>query len=238
MPLFENNISPYISFVEGSAPSSPAATNFRLYYDSADHLLKWKNSAGTVTSIAANPMTAANDLIIGGTAGAPARLATVASKVLSTDGSGVISWATAGAGGYVSGETGYTQITSSVNVTATTEATANTIVTAAGIAYDGSTTILIEFFSPFIHPDTTVAGRDLSLFLYDGSTSLGYFGYTVGPAAVDRSTPCFIQLRLTPSAATKTYSIRGAVSAGTGVVGAGAGAAGNNVPAYIRQTKV
>jgi hypothetical protein len=49
---FEDNISPYLSFVEGSAPSSPAATNFRLFYDSSDHLLKWKNSAGTVTAIA------------------------------------------------------------------------------------------------------------------------------------------------------------------------------------------
>jgi len=52
MAKFEDNISPYISFVEGSAPSSPAATNFRLFYDSADHLLKWKNSAGTVVAIA------------------------------------------------------------------------------------------------------------------------------------------------------------------------------------------
>lgn len=41
-----------------------------------------------------NPMTTANDLIIGGASGVPARLATSASKTLQTDGSGVIAWTT------------------------------------------------------------------------------------------------------------------------------------------------
>jgi hypothetical protein len=71
MAKFEDNISPYLSFVEGAAPSSPAATNFRLFYDSADHLLKWKNSAGVVTAIATgtpltDPTTTRGDIITRG----------------------------------------------------------------------------------------------------------------------------------------------------------------------------
>src|SRR5437660_6982314 len=52
MVKFEDNISPYLSLVEGAAPGSPAAGDFRLFFDVADHLLKWKNSAGTVVAIA------------------------------------------------------------------------------------------------------------------------------------------------------------------------------------------
>lgn len=51
MTRASDNVFPKVILVEGSAPSSPAATNFKLFFDSADHLLKWKNSAGTVTTI-------------------------------------------------------------------------------------------------------------------------------------------------------------------------------------------
>jgi hypothetical protein len=43
-----DNIFPKVTFVEGSAPSSPSATDFHLYFDSSDHLLKYKDSSGTV----------------------------------------------------------------------------------------------------------------------------------------------------------------------------------------------
>lgn len=90
MAKFEDNISPYLSFVEGSAPSSPAATNFRLYFDSSDHLLKWKNSAGTVVALGAgltDPMTTRGDIIVRNAANATARLAVgAAGKIFSSDG--------------------------------------------------------------------------------------------------------------------------------------------------------
>lgn len=54
MTVASNNIFPKVTLVEGAAPSSPAATNFSLYFDSSDHLLKWKNSAGTVTTVASS----------------------------------------------------------------------------------------------------------------------------------------------------------------------------------------
>ncbi|HEY8817445.1 MAG TPA: hypothetical protein VIM25_01295 [Candidatus Limnocylindrales bacterium] len=97
MAKFEDNISPYLSFVEGAAPSSPAATNFRLFYDSADHGLKWKNSAGTVVAIATgtpltNPMTTLDDIIKGGAAGAPARLAVGAAGGALSVINGAVAW--------------------------------------------------------------------------------------------------------------------------------------------------
>lgn len=52
MTKASDNIFPQVIVVEGSAPSSPSATNFKLFVDSSDHLLKIKNSAGTVTAFA------------------------------------------------------------------------------------------------------------------------------------------------------------------------------------------
>ncbi len=52
MTKASDNIFPKVTFVEGSAPASPAASDFSLYFDVSDHLLKWKNSAGTVTTLA------------------------------------------------------------------------------------------------------------------------------------------------------------------------------------------
>ncbi len=75
LPTASDNIFPKVILVEGSAPSSPSASDFKLYVDSSDHLLKIKNSAGTVTSFSANPMTTSGDIIYGGASGVPTRLA-------------------------------------------------------------------------------------------------------------------------------------------------------------------
>lgn len=98
MALGSNNPFPSELFVEGSAPASPAATNFRLYFDSADHLLKWKNSAGTVTTIATgassmtNPMTTTQDIIVGGASGTPGRLAAGAAGGALVSLNSVLAW--------------------------------------------------------------------------------------------------------------------------------------------------
>lgn len=103
MTKASDNIFPKVTMVEGSAPSSPAATNFSLYYDSADHLLKWKNSAGTVTTIAtgsglSDPMTTRGDVIVRDASNVTARLAIGSTgKVLQSDGTDV-SWQTPAGG--------------------------------------------------------------------------------------------------------------------------------------------
>lgn len=53
MALVDDNAFPKVILAEGSAPASPSAGQFKLYVDSADHLLKYKNSSGTVVTLGA-----------------------------------------------------------------------------------------------------------------------------------------------------------------------------------------
>lgn len=125
-------------------------------------------------------------------------------------------------------ELGYTQFTSNVSVTATTEAAANTVVTASAITFDGSTTALIEFYAARIDPGST----SISVFLFQDGTTLGQIGLTLVAGI-----PIFVARRLTPASGSRTYSIRAAVNASTGTVYAGAGGAGVNLPGFIRITR-
>jgi len=134
-------------------------------------------------------------------------------------------------------ELGYTQFTANVSVTATTEATANTIVTASAVSFDGSTAAVIEFFSPVSNPDPGGAGRSLVFWLYQDGTSIGQLGAMLTPAASTMITPVRLARRMTPSSGSRTYSIRATVSAGTGTVGAGAGGAGAVMPGFILITR-
>ena len=104
MTLASDNIFPKVILVEGAAPSSPSASDFKLYVDSADHLLKMKNSAGTVTTFGtglSDPMTTRGDIIYRNSSNSTARLPIGASgKVLSSDGTDV-SWQTPSSGGAI-----------------------------------------------------------------------------------------------------------------------------------------
>lgn len=131
----------------------------------------------------------------------------------------------------------YAAITSAVNPTATSEATANTVVTGNAVTYDGSTDVWVEFFSHNSRPATDASGRTMTFWLYDGSSSIGSIGLVGTPAANGSNSVVCARIKITPTAAAHTYSIRASVSGGTGLVGAGAGGAGNASPAYIRITK-
>ena len=100
LPTASDNTFPSVRVVETASGSlaTVGAGNQRLAIDPTSHLLYWKDNSAVIRTAIANPMTAANDLIIGGASGLPTRLATVASKALVTDGSGVISWGTAAGG--------------------------------------------------------------------------------------------------------------------------------------------
>lgn len=101
MTLASDNKFPKLIITEGSAPSSPAAGDQKLFIDSADHLLKLKNSAGTVTAVGgglSDPMTTRGDIIIRNSSNTTARLAVgSAGKVLTSDGTDV-SWQTPSGG--------------------------------------------------------------------------------------------------------------------------------------------
>lgn len=134
-------------------------------------------------------------------------------------------------------EIDYVEFTSSASVSATTEGTANTVVTANAESFDGSTVGVIEFFSAAARP-AAVDGGSLSLWLYDGSSSIGLIGFVNSQGASSSNLPVHVMRRLTPSNASHTYSIRASVSTGTGSVGAGAGGATATMPGFIRISKL
>jgi len=121
-------------------------------------------------------------------------------------------------------ELAYNEFTSNVSVTATSEATANTVVTASAITADGSTPIVIEFYAPSV--DANVA-----IVLYDGSSTVG------GVLAFNGAqVPIYVPKRLTPASGSHTYSIRAYKPSGSPSVQAGTGGSGNNMPGFIRIT--
>ncbi len=137
-----------------------------------------------------------------------------------------------GVGGGGGAELDYVQKTTDTSITATTEATANTVITSSSVAYDGSTTIVIEMFGGDVEANPS-AGNFMQVWLYDGSSSIGSYLLVMSAAANDRK-PLSMKWRLTPSNASHTYSVRASVNTGTGQFRAGAGGAGNSSPLWMR----
>ena len=134
----------------------------------------------------------------------------------------------------------YTQITAGVNVTATTEGTADTILTGTAVNFDGASQYLLIFYADNYRPDNSAAARQITFWLYLDGASVGEMGTTISPqaGAANMFTPLFLSRRVSPSAGSHTYSIRSSVNAGTGTVSAGAGGAGLTSPAYLLVTKL
>lgn len=81
---------------QGSAPATPATGKWRLFTKSDGLYLV--DDGGNVsgpfpTSALSNPMTTAEDIIVGGTAGAPSRLAVGSESDVLTVSSGAVAWA-------------------------------------------------------------------------------------------------------------------------------------------------
>jgi len=135
-------------------------------------------------------------------------------------------------------ELAYNEFTSNVSITAVTEATANTIVTASAVTFDGSTIALIEFFSPLI--EATTSDWTVRLILYDGSSAVGILGQSkFATASGGGEQPSRVMRRMTPSAAAHTYSVRAFMNSGTSAtVFGGSAGAGAFMPGFIRITRV
>ena len=143
-----------------------------------------------------------------------------------------------GDGSFTFPDLSYVEFTGTVSPTATTEGTANTVVTADAVTFDGSTKVEVSFYVPNARADAAGANRNMQVFLYDGSGSIGEMARLVTPAAQNDNKPIYVSRILTPSAAAHTYSIRACVSAGTGALAAGTGGSGNLMPGYIRIRRV
>jgi hypothetical protein len=225
--------------VHGSRPAANTVPDSSFYSCSTHSLIYKSNYAGNSWATWANlsgsgmadPMTTRGDMIIRNASNTTDRLGRgSARQVLASDGTDI---------GWVSTELDYVQVTSDTNITATTEATANTIVTGSAVAYDGSTIVIIEFWCNHAGPTATGGTNDVRFWLYDGSSSIGFIAYYQQDQASGQRqyAPIIGRRRITPSNATHTYSVRASVSAATGLVAAGAGGSGNVAPAYIRITR-
>lgn len=116
-------------------------------------------------------------------------------------------------------------------ITATTEATANTVATADSLDTDGKP-ILIEFCTPRMDRGTNV----ITLYLYDAANgaaaaSIGILAESTLAGASPGGT---WKRRLAPTVGRHVYSVRASVDAGTGAVFGGTGGTGQRVPGFIR----
>lgn len=144
-------------------------------------------------------------------------------------------WAAAGGGG---GELDYAEITSDVTISATGTPGTDVISLPARV-YDGSTTVMIEFFTPRL----TCGASNFSeviLELFDGSTLVTA---RIGNARSDGDGnadfwPTYCVRRLTPSAGSHTYNIKGWRSVSDGVVVARDGSNTQFSPAFMRAVRV
>ena len=117
-------------------------------------------------------------------------------------------------------------IAAEVSITATTSATGNVAMTAAGLFLGG--TYNVFFFSPYITKGTT--NIDVELFV-DGvfsQTISGHLAASVGAPGMNWAG----QVSLAPGA--HSLTVRAFVDAGTGKVGANNGATGNPPNAVLR----
>jgi hypothetical protein len=159
--------------------------------------------------------------------------------IYQTDGSSWTTWADlSGSSANLAGsELDYVAFTGAVNITATTEGTANTIVTGSSVAYDGSTVVYLEFFAPETFLDA--ASRQITLVLYDGSSAIGVMGRIFGGTGhANARIPVLVSRRFTPSNASHTYSIRAFTNAGTQQVNGGASGTGALVAGHIQIIRV
>lgn len=183
---------------------------------------------------------AAGDLAVGSGANTAAKLTKGSNGDVLSVVAGAVAWAAPGGASVNAGtpyEVDYVALTSSVNVSATSEATADTVVTANAESFDGSTIAIIEFFAPRGRPAAST-NATIDYVLYDGSSSIGLLGRQHSAAASSANFAVYLVHRLTPSNASHTYSIRAFVSTGTGAVTGGAGGSGNIMPGYIRISKL
>lgn len=139
---------------------------------------------------------------------------------------------TSGGGGLIS----YTEVTADTAISATTDGTANAIVTAPAYTADGTTPIRLEFYAP----KATLASTNttVTFVLYQASTVVCNLGsYASGGFGAVNSPPLYLVRRWTPSSGSKTFGVRAYVNANSATVNAGPGTPGNWIACFLRIIK-
>jgi len=103
----------------------------------------------------------------------------------------------------------YDPAVASGSLAQTTAALATTMATASSITFDGATPVVISLYL-YAWATGSTASSSVFASLYDGTTALQRVGYlNNGTTAYQQQTTLFLQVRLTPTAAARAYSIRG-----------------------------
>lgn len=142
----------------------------------------------------------------------------------------------AGGGSGAGTELDYVAFSSPVSITATSEGTANTVVTGTSQAY-AAVPIVIEFYCPAVSVQATTSAACF-IVLFDGVTVVGMLAGPRTPAAAANRLDGSGKVRLTPSAGTHQYIVKAWTSSGTSSIEAGAGGTGDYVNGFLRVTKV
>lgn len=121
-------------------------------------------------------------------------------------------------------------------ITATSAASAQTLMGAISVVCDGSP-IELEVFLAGARPDAGAGNRQLYItLLIDGTRVLDQFGLVITPAAGDVYRPTTIKRRLVPTPGVHTYEVRAYVDAGTGFIEDGTTT--SRPSSYIKASKI
>lgn len=137
-------------------------------------------------------------------------------------------------------ELNYTQITTTANVTDTSEATATALISPGAITFDGAA-VIVEFFCSRINLPTAAAGNAVTVTMFEGASQITRLVAVQTPSITAQdAVPAYARYRFTPTAAAHTYIVCAFASSTTGTPALVAGSGGTNgsPPAFVRFTKV
>lgn len=139
-------------------------------------------------------------------------------------------------------EVGYDQVTSLVNITGTSDAGSNAMISCAAHTFDGAAVIMEVFFPVIVLPAAASPPYDMIFSLFEGSTQIARIGQVraVTGTGLQGVVNSVLKYRFTPTSASHTYTIKAFTTSTGGTPQAGGGGAGvaTEVPAYCRFTKV
>lgn len=143
----------------------------------------------------------------------------------------------AGGSGSTGFEVGYDQLTTTVNIASTTEATPTTIFTCAAHTFDGAA-VWLDVFG---YLTTSSVATVHQIVLFESTTEVTRLAaQSLAAAAIDIF-PIRTAYRFTPTAGAHTYIIAAFTNNSTGTqanFGGGTGSGANAPPAFARFTKV
>lgn len=134
-------------------------------------------------------------------------------------------------------ELDFVERTSNLSITGTNEGTANTAVTGASVAYDGSTVVEITWYCQAAELSGS-ANNSIIILLYDGATVLGRLATISNPSASALRQAVCVHRRLTPTNASHQYIIKAYATAGTANLLCGSGGTGASLPGYMSIKRV